>query len=377
MPSLAKFGPRTSAQRSCRSLFRSVQSFLWFLLAVLVCNAPVNAQTPPAEDHGARSPLADAPAPKVPDADNQASASLAGVVIDPKGNPVVGAKISLTRPNQMTVSAVTGDDGRFAFANLAPGPLELAINAEGFAAVSATVVLRAGEASELPTFTLALATTVTEVRVGIPPFELAQEQVHEEEQQRVFGFLPNFYVTYNANAVPLSTGQKFHLAWKTTIDPVSFGLTAASAGIEQATDEYGGYGQGAEGYGKRYGASYGDFVIGTYIGSAILPSILHQDPRYFYKGTGSKRSRVMYAIANAVICKGDNGHWQPNYSGIGGSIAAGGISNLYYPNGERGASLVFENTLIGIGTSAAANILQEFVIRKLTPNLPNHAQASP
>ena len=85
----------------------------------------------------------------------------------------------------------------------------------------------------------------------------------------------------------------------------------------------------------------------------------------------------MYAIANAVICKGDNGHWQPNYSGIAGSIAAGGISNLYYPAAERGASLIFENTLIGIGTTAAANILQEFVIRKLTPNLPNHAQATP
>jgi hypothetical protein len=99
---------------------------------------------------------------------------------------------------------------------------------------------------------------------------------------------------------------------------------------------------------------------------------LKQDPRYFYKGTGTKRSRLMYAIANSVICKGDNGRWEANYSSILGSLAAGGISNLYYPEADRGAGLTFENTLIGIGTTAAANILQEFVIKKLTPNLPSH-----
>jgi hypothetical protein len=154
-------------------------------------------------------------------------------------------------------------------------------------------------------------------------------------------------------------------------------LNAVTAGLQQASDEFVGYGQGAQGYAKRYGASYADFAIGTFIGGAILPSLLHQDPRYFYKGTGTKRARLMYAIANSVICKGDNGHWQPNYSGIMGSIASGGISNLYYPPGERGASLVFENTLVGIGMNAGANILQEFVIRKLTPNLPNHSQANP
>ena len=122
--------------------------------------------------------------------------------------------------------------------------------------------------------------------------------------------------------------------------------------------------------------SYADTVTGTFIGSAILPSLLKQDPRYFYKGTGSTRSRILYAIANSVICKGDNGHWQPNYSGILGSLAAGGISNLYYPAQDRdGAELTFENALIGIGNGAAANLLQEFLIRKLTPNLPHHDPA--
>ena len=116
----------------------------------------------------------------------------------------------------------------------------------------------------------------------------------------------------------------------------------------------------------------------AFIGSAILPSLLKQDPRYFYKGSGSTRSRILYALANAVVCKGDNSHWQANYSNILGSIASGGISNLYYPASNRdGAELTFENAAIGIGATAAANLLQEFVIRKLTPNVPTHTPATP
>jgi hypothetical protein len=143
------------------------------------------------------------------------------------------------------------------------------------------------------------------------------------------------------------------------------------AGVEQANDGFSGYGQGAQGYAKRYGASYADQFIETMIGSAILPSLLKQDPRYFYKGSGSTRSRILYALANSVICKSDNGHWQTNYSGILGSLAAGGISNLYYPASDRdGVGLTFENTLIGIGTSGVANLFQEFLIRKFTPRAP-------
>ena len=85
------------------------------------------------------------------------------------------------------------------------------------------------------------------------------------------------------------------------------------------------------------------------------------------KGTGSVTARSLYAIANVAICKGDNGRWQPNYSYLLGSIAAGGISNLYYPANDRGTGLTFENAAIGIGTSALTNLLQEFLIRKLTP----------
>ncbi len=302
--------------------------------------------------------------------------SIRGAVVDQTGTAVVGAQVRLSRedqsPNQEVLS---GDDGQFSFANIVPGPFHLTIESPGFATQTFSGVLNSAETYAIPQTILAIATAITEVRVVPSRTELAKDEIKEEEKQRVLGVVPNFYVTYVPNAVPLSSKQKFELAWKTTVDPVSFGLTGAIAGIQQAQNDFSGYGQGAQGYAKRYGASYADFVTGTVIGSAILPSLLKQDPRYFYKGSGSKRSRILYAIANAVICKGDNGHWQANYSSMLGSLAAGGISNLYYPAKDRGAELTFENALIGTGATAVTNLLQEFVIRRLTPSASNRGQA--
>ena len=210
---------------------------------------------------------------------------------------------------------------------------------------------------------------------------LAIAKAHEQlsrEKQRVLGVVPNFYVSYVPNALPLDSKQKFELAWKTAVDPVSFAVNGAVAGVQQAQNDFSGYGQGAQGYAKRYGASYADFVAGTFIGGAILPSLLKQDPRYFYKGSGSKRSRILYALANSVICKGDDGHWEANYSSIVGSLSAGALSNLYYPANDRnGVALTFENALIGIGESAAVNLLQEFFVRKLTPSASKQSPDGP
>ncbi len=273
---------------------------------------------------------------------------------------------------------LSSEEGGYSFSNLPPGAYQLTVACPGFAPQKISVTLSPGQNLILPPTTLSLAMETTEVRVEFSTIELAQEQLKDQEKQRVLGLIPNFYVTYDPKAVPLSTKQKFQLAWKTTVDPVTFGLNGAIAGIEQAQDRFSGYGQGADGYAKRYAASYADLVTSNFIGGAILPSLFKQDPRYFYKGTGSIHSRVLYAVANAVICKGDNGHWQPNYSGILGSLAAGGISNLYYPSTDRGdAALTFENTLIGIGASAGANVIQEFLLRKLTPNLPTYEPATP
>jgi hypothetical protein len=354
----------------------------WLSLSILLCGCATLAesQEPPVAAR-ATSDQSAAPVPPASArgslAEPQRFGSISGTVVDATGAFIVGARVSITgkdlSPDREVLS---GDDGQFSFVNIPPGPFRLTITAPGFRTQTFEGTLRPGEISTVPQTPLAIATAVTEVRVAPTRIEVAEDEIKEEEKQRVLGVIPNFYVTYLPNAVPLSSRQKFELAWKTTVDPVNFGITGVIAGVQQAQNDFSGYGQGAQGFAKRYGASYADFVAGTFVGSAVLPSLLKQDPRYFYKGTGSKRSRILYALANAVICKGDNGHWQANYSSILGSLAAGGISNLYYPAKNRdGAELTFENALIGIGASAAANLLQEFLIRKLTPNGPNHAAA--
>jgi hypothetical protein len=302
-----------------------------------------------------------------------------GTVVDKAGAVAVGARVRLTREDQSPAQeALSGDNGQFSFAGLPPGPFQLTISAKGFETQQVSGALHPGEAYIVPVIKLAVATVVTEVRVALTQVEVAQEQIKEQEKQRVLGFIPNFFVSYVPDAAPLTPKQKFELAWRSTIDPFTFVGVAALAGVQQGTDDFDGYGQGVAGYAKRFGAAYADVLSGTYIGSAILPSLLKQDPRYFYKSTGSSRSRFLYAIANTVICKGDNKRWQPNYSGVLGSFATGGISYLYYPANERDATeLVLQNSLIRLGESAFANVMQQFVVRKLTPRLQTHPAAQP
>jgi hypothetical protein len=348
---------------------------VWLNLGLVLCafSTPAQSQQPPTDAQGT---AATAGGQQLPD---QLPGSISGTVVDQTGAGIAGARVKLSREDQSPDQEVlSGETGQFSFASVAPGPFQLTITSAGFTTQSSSGILPSGETYTVRQIALILATAATEVRVVPSPTEVAEDQIKVEEKQRVLGVVPNFYVTYDHNAVPLASKQKFELAWKTIVDPVTFGVTGVIAGIQQAQNDFSGYGQGAQGYAKRYGASYADAVTGTIIGSAILPSLLKQDPRYFYKGTGSKRSRILYAIANSVICKGDNGHWQANYSGILGTLAAGGISNLYYPAKNRdGAELTFENTLIGIGETAAVNLLQEFVIRRLTPNAAHHEPADP
>jgi len=363
-----------SLGRSARRTDLSLGGLIWLSLGLLLSIFPVptRAQTQPQQAPTA-APAAQAPAdPQEPLP--QLPGSISGTVVDPSGGAVVGARVKLARDDQPANQEVlSGDNGEFSFANIAPGPFQITISAPGFTPQVVPGILHPGEIYTARQIVLALAMATSEVHVVLPRIEVAEAEIKEEEKQRVFGVIPNFYVSYLPNPVPLTSKQKFELAWKTTVDPVTFVITGAVAGIQQAQNQFGGYGQGAQGYGKRYGASYADLVTGTFIGSAILPSLLKQDPRYFYKGTGTVRSRILYAIANSVICKGDNGHWQANYSNIVGNLAAGGISNLYYPASDRdGPALTFESAAIGIGATAAANIVQEFIIRKLTPNVPSH-----
>ena len=315
----------------------------------------------------------DAPAQALP------PGSVGGLVVDVNGKVVPGARVTLERSGAAARQQVTtGPDGQFFFAGIPAGTLRITIDAPTFAGQTIQVVLHAGEALQAPDTVLTVGATTTEVQVTMTQEELAEKQIKVEEKQHVLGVIPNFYASYDHNAVPLTSKQKYELAWKSSIDPATFVITGIGAGIEQATNAFSGYGQGAQGYAKRYGAGYADDVIGTMIGGAILPSLFKQDPRYFWKGDGTIRSRVVYAIGRAVLTKGDNGKTQPDYSGLLGSLAAAGISNLYYPASDRnGAGLTFENFAIGIGGSAIGNLFQEFLVKKLTPHTHDAKPADP
>ena len=308
------------------------------------------------------SPAAPAPQP----------GRIRGVVVDKDGAAIPNVLVTLTPAGSASPAQTTSaNDGTFVFANVAPGPFQLSFASTGFAPRQSSGALQPGEDQLIPQITLAIGSTEEEVKVTYTPAEIATDQVHVEEKQRLLGVIPNAYVTYDQHPAPLTTRLKFELAWKTTIDPVSFGIVGIIAGFEQADDTFAGYGQGAQGYGKRFGAAFADSVTGTFIGGAILPSLLKQDPRYFYKGTGTVKERTLYAMASAFICKGDNGHWQPNYSNVLGNLAAGGLSSLYYPNSEKhDAQVTVDNILIGVGTGAIGTLFQEFLLKHLTHGVP-------
>jgi hypothetical protein len=293
-----------------------------------------------------------------------------GVVTGHNGEVYEGVRVELDSAGAQPLVQQTNSDGEFTFVNVPAGAFTLTASSDGFIPQSLSGTLKPGETFDAQNLVLEMKEATSVVQVSaLQQEEIAEEQIHMEETQRVLGVLPNFYVSYDRNPVPLTTRQKYALAWRSNIDPFTFLLNGAFAGVEQADNTFAGYGQGMQGYAKRYGANYADTFISTEIGGAILPSIFKQDPRYFYKGTGTIRARAGYAIANAVICKGDNMHWQFNYSGILGGLAAGGISNLYYPSSDRsGWALTFENLGIGVGEAAVQNLFQEFIVKKLTPS---------
>ena len=163
----------------------------------------------------------------------------------------------------------------------------------------------------------------------------AQEQLDKQLHQRVFGVMATFNTTTNKDALPLSTGQKYELFFKSATDPWPFLLTAFGAGIDQAENSFPEYGQGVEGYAKRWGAAYTDYFTGNLLGNAVLASLLREDPRYFQKGTGSSTSRALWAAGSTVWCKRDNGTWGPNYANVVGNLMGAAVSNLYYPESDR------------------------------------------
>lgn len=195
----------------------------------------------------------------------------------------------------------------------------------------------------------------------------AEEQLKAQEKQRVAGIMATFNTTRNRNALPLSPGQKYRLFFKSVTDPWPFGLTAVVAGIGQADDSYPAWGQGMQGYAKRFGGAYTDYFIGNFFGNAVLPSLWHEDPRYFQKGTGSFTSRFLWAAASTGWCKRDKGGWGPNYANIIGNLIGTSIARVYYPASERTVT----NTITDGLTVSAEGIVGAEVI-EFWPDLVRH-----
>jgi len=259
--------------------------------------------------------------------------SINGTVTDTEDDPLPNATIVIqgdTPANRRTTT--TNANGFFEINELMPGTYRVTTSAKNFADWhSQPLTLKPGQDLDVPDIALKIAGVQDSVTALYTPVEIATQQVHLEEEQRILGVIPNFYVVYTSDAVAMTPKLKFQLALRSM------------------------------------GANYADGVSDVLIGGAILPTLLHQDPRYFYNGHGTIKHRTLYAMAAPFICKGDNGHWQPNVSSIGGDMASAGLSNLYYPQSNRGVGLTFTNAAISTGGRMVNALAQEFIIRKLTP----------
>lgn len=308
-----------------------------------------------------------------------APASLSGTVHDANHGIVPNAKVTLVR-NEGGAERTTEPDpnGQFNFVDLVPGVVKVTVTAPGFETfVSSEVTLAPAQELQLPDVLLSLAATSSSVQVMVSEQQLATEQIKAQEKQRVLGVFPNFYTSFLWEAAPLRPKQKFGLAVRSRIDPVMFATIAIAAAIEQKSNTFPGYGGGPQGYGKRYGAALADSVSERMIGGAILPSLFHQDPRYFYKGSGSVGSRLRYAISEAFMCRGDNGKQQVNYSYILGNFLAAGLSNAYRADVDRSASVTITNGFVILAGHVANDIGLEFLLKRMTSNIPKYANGRP
>lgn len=323
-------------------LFRAPAYTLVFVFIVVVCTVAQQSQ-PPALQNG----------------------TIVGTVLDATGATVPNAKVILEGLNEPR-SLVTGDNGFFTFDGVEPGTqVRIEISAPDLKSwTSNAIVLRPGQSFIVKDISLGVAAVEMAVTAAAPE-EVAAEQVKVQEQQRVFGIVPNFYVTYEKNAAPLTPKLKFQLAIKALTDPVTIAGFGLNAAIYQAAG-YPSYQQGAAGYGKRLGATFAGGYSKILLGDAVFPSLFHQDPRYFYQGTGTTKSRLLHAMATPFFTKGDDGRKKINYSNILGDLASGALANAYYPSQDRGAGLVVRSAAIGFGGRMVSGIVQEFVLHKWT-----------
>ncbi len=309
---------------------------------------------------------------------DRGTGNISGTVLDTRGDVVQGAHVQLVGLSGTVAQTQTsGSDGQFDFAGLPAGSYKIAVTGNGMSTFNTEVQLKSGEFRIVPTIELVVSGGATSITVTADKEQLAEQQVRIAEQQRIGGVIPNFYSSYDWDAPPMLAKQKFKLSFRSLIDPVSIVTVAGIAGAEQYQGLFSGYGSGIGGFGKRFGAAYTNRFVGDMLSRAAFPSIFHQDPRYFYKGKGSIGSRALYAMSRAVVTRTDDGRLRPNYSEVLGDFSAGAISNLYYPQADRGVSLVMLNGATGVGANAVSNLIREFVLKGLTSHVPKGANGQP
>ncbi len=188
----------------------------------------------------------------------------------------------------------------------------------------------------------------------------ADQTTQPEESKRVFWIVPNYRTAPSiVDFRPITAGEKFKVASEDAFDRGTFVLAALFAGEAQLTNDNKSFGQGAAGYGQYLGAAYADLAIGDYMTEAVFPALLHQDPRYFRKGDGSKWSRLRYAAGQIFLTHTDSARTQFNYSEIVGNSVAVAISNAYYRD-NRTAGDAASKLGMQLGVDMASNILKEF-----------------
>ncbi|HSY01747.1 MAG TPA: carboxypeptidase-like regulatory domain-containing protein [Acidobacteriaceae bacterium] len=299
------------------------------------------------------------PSPTAPSAGR-----VSGVIEDEQGALIPGAQVMLVAEG-VSHRLASGSDGRFCFEEVPAGTFTVTASEQGMVDGVREGTLDAAQQMELEPMMLRAGAVMSVT--AVTQEQMADIQVRQEETQRIGGILPNYYVVYDGNPQPLTKKLKFELGWRSVVDPANVGFVAVVAGAQQAENAFPEYGQGMRGYGRRFGAGMADATVGTMLTGVMLPMVFRQDPRYYYKGTGSTASRTWYALKTTVVCKGDNGRWQPAYANVLGSFGSGAVSGLYYPGGERGGMLALENGLSALAFDGFANVMQEFVLRRMTP----------
>jgi Carboxypeptidase regulatory-like domain len=367
-------------QGSMRKAARLCLHAVFASASLLLCMAPASAlaqqQTAGREIISRSLPNAPLPhsgaqnsVPQTPAAEE--SASVAGTVLDVSGAAVPGANVSLIHGDgTQLLTMVSEANGEFNFTKIPAGSYLVTVNAYGFAPfTSAEFAVAVQQDYEVPDVSLSIAPANMEVTVR-PTDLVAAEQIRAEEKQRLAGIIPNFYTSYIRDAAPLNWKQKFSLAARSAFDPVVYLGVGFGAGIEQATNAYPGYGQGAAGYRKRYAATFADGRVSDFLTNAVFPALLRQDPRYYYQGFGSFKSRLIHAVSSVFVTRSDSGRTVPNSSYFLGDMSAGALSNLYYPKANRGANLVFGNAAVGLAGRVGMNLFREFLSKRLTTNVP-------